>query len=98
MGVESDNISSLAQTQSPNVTVFSTSKHASPEKDGDDPTIIQKHADLESHVSQVFPHKEDNTLDSSVDSNIVGWDGPFDKCNPRNFPRNVKWSMTALCG
>lgn len=50
------------------------------------------HCSLTHSTSANSSHGQDN------DSNVVGWDGPGDPANPKNFPRRKKWILTAICG
>ena len=35
--------------------------------------------------------------ESTVDANMITWDGPNDPTNPQNWSNNYKWLVTAVC-
>lgn len=47
---------------------------------------------------QYFASKDCSKASSQHDSNVIGWDGPNDPTNPKNFSDRKKWITTLLFG
>lgn len=69
----------------------STSEHASYKSS-------HRHSRSLQRDEEASTHEKSEGGEGQVDSNVIGWDGPDDPANPRNFPIRRKWLLTFLCG